>query len=74
MIFHNDKLWIEEIPQANIPTSVQEMLIKARNECDYQTLKRYYGATIFFMKHELELYRSYVLALGIILYVFFYVQ
>ncbi|KAK0178619.1 hypothetical protein PV327_007495 [Microctonus hyperodae] len=67
IVFDNEKLCSENIPKLKISQTIQEMIKQPRGEFDYYTLRKYYGATIFFMKNQIELYQNYILALSIII-------
>ncbi|KAK0091947.1 hypothetical protein PV326_002485 [Microctonus aethiopoides] len=67
IVYNDEKLCTENIPKLKLSQPIQEMIKQPRSEFDYYTLRKYYGATIFFMKNQIELYQNYILALSIII-------
>ncbi|XP_034942243.1 inhibitor of nuclear factor kappa-B kinase subunit beta [Chelonus insularis] len=67
LVFNSNQVYMEDIPKPVLLSPILEMIHKSREKLDYLQLKKYYGATISFMKRELELYRSYIFALSIMI-------
>ncbi|XP_015115076.1 inhibitor of nuclear factor kappa-B kinase subunit beta [Diachasma alloeum] len=65
IVFEREKLLVGTPQDAVLPRDVQRMAEGGLKTCDYHTLRRYYGATVLFMKQQVELYKGYLIALSI---------
>ncbi|XP_011307371.1 inhibitor of nuclear factor kappa-B kinase subunit beta isoform X1 [Fopius arisanus] len=66
IVFEKDNLLVKVLPDVIPPKDVQRMIEGGlTKKYDYQTLRKLYGATVFFMKQEVELYKKYIIALSI---------
>ncbi|KMR03298.1 inhibitor of nuclear factor kappa-b kinase subunit beta [Lasius niger] len=64
-LFRNGCCLIEDIPKLNIPIAVEKMIIRSKDEINYETLKDYYRHAIYFATKEVNLFQLYIFALSI---------
>lgn len=64
IVLHIDGPQVNEAPRPLIPSAVRRILENRKVE-DPETIDRYYSAAVFFIRQELELFRTYVIALSI---------
>ncbi|XP_063984212.1 inhibitor of nuclear factor kappa-B kinase subunit alpha-like [Diachasmimorpha longicaudata] len=65
MVFEREKHFVETPQDAVPPEDVQRMMAGGLRSWDYHTLRRYYGAAVFFMNQQVEIYKRYLIALSI---------
>ncbi|XP_076636691.1 inhibitor of nuclear factor kappa-B kinase subunit alpha-like [Colletes latitarsis] len=64
-VFKSGNTLMENTPTLDIPISVLKMIELSRSQLDFDTLKDYYRAAIFFIAQEIYLFQLYIFALTI---------
>lgn len=64
-LFKNGGAILTDIPAADIPVPLSQMLTSLERQLAFDSLKNFYRLTIFFMKQEADLFKLYIFALSI---------
>ncbi|XP_074106116.1 inhibitor of nuclear factor kappa B kinase subunit beta isoform X2 [Cotesia typhae] len=66
MVFSND-LGVNQTSDQKFYNCINEALTQPRKKFNYYHAKSYYGAIMFFVRKQIEIYRTYILALSIMI-------
>ncbi|XP_015595626.1 inhibitor of nuclear factor kappa-B kinase subunit alpha [Cephus cinctus] len=65
IMFEIDRILLEKFPNPDIPEEIQKIIEQPKIQISHQSLRHAYASTVFFVKQEFKLFRSYIIAFSI---------